>query len=119
MSALETTVRVNSEKQTLILAGEPLPRRGLTESNAQGFAYAATASPRPLTLVATPIDEPLLIAQGGFKDVSPPLSTLPLNLVPPHRFADRGGASNAATAYARTQQLAAGSSRTGIIDTYA
>jgi hypothetical protein len=102
MCALETTVRVNSENQTLILAGEPVPRRSLTESNPRGFAYTATASRRPLTIVATPIDDPLLI-----------------DLVPSHGFADRGSASNAATAYARTQQLTAGNSRTAIIDTYA
>jgi len=83
MSALEPCVRVNSEKQTLILAGEVVPRR-------------------PLTIVATPIDEPLLI-----------------DLAPSYGFADRGIASNAATAYARTQQLTAGNSRTAIIDTYA
>ena len=102
MSALETTVRVNSENQTLILAGEPVPRRSLTESNPRGFAYAATASARPLTVVATPIDDPMLI-----------------DLVPSYGFADRGSAYNAADAYARTQQLAVGSSRTAIIDTYA
>jgi hypothetical protein len=95
-------VRVNSENQTLILAGEPVPRRSLTESSPRGFAYTATASPRPLTLVATPIDEPMLI-----------------ELVPSHGFADRGSAYNAADAYARTQQLSVGSSRPAIIDTYA
>jgi hypothetical protein len=102
MSALGTTVRVNSENQTLILAGEPVPRRSLTESNPRGFAYIAAASARPLTVVATPVDDPMLI-----------------DLVPSHRLADRGSAYNAADAYARTQQLAVGNSRTAIIDTYA
>jgi len=119
MSALETTLRVNSEKQTLILAGEPIPRRSVTESNPRGFAYAATASPRPLALVATPIDDPRLIAQAGFEDVGAGLGALPQNLFPSHRFADRGNAYDAADAYARTQQLALGSSRAAIIDTYA
>jgi hypothetical protein len=118
MSALGTTVRVNSENQTLILAGEPVPRRSLTESNPQGFAYPA-ASPRPLTVVATPVDEPMLIAQSGFEDVSRALSAMTQSLVPSHGFADRGSAYNAATAYARTQQLSVGTARTAIIDTYA
>jgi hypothetical protein len=100
MSALETTVRVGSEKQTLILAGEPVPRR-------------------PLTLVATPVANPMLIVQGGFPEVSPDFTALPQSLVPSYRFADRGSTYNAASAYARTQQLSVGSARTAIIDTYA
>jgi hypothetical protein len=90
MSALETTVRVNSEKQTLILAGEPVPRR-------------------PLTIVATPISDPLLIVQGGSEEPRPELTVLPRSLV--------GSAYSAANAYARTQEL--NSARTAIIDTYA
>jgi hypothetical protein len=100
MSALETTVRVNSEKQTLILAGEPVPRR-------------------PLTLVATPIANPMLIVQGGFQEVSPEFTPSPQSLLPSHRFAERGSTYIAANAYARTQQLSVGSARTAIIDTYA
>jgi len=101
MSALETTVRVNSEKQTLILAGEPIPRQSLTEPTARSFAFGAAAS-RPLTLVATPVDDPILI-----------------DLAPSTRFAQRGSTYSAADAYTRTQQLTAGSSRAAIIDTYA
>ena len=109
MSALETTVRVNSEKQTLILAGEPVPQR---------FAY--TASPRrPLTVVATPVDDPMLIVQGGFEDLSPESAALPRNLVRSDPTADRGSAYSAANAYARTQQLSVGSALRSIIDTYA
>jgi hypothetical protein len=119
MSALETTVRVNSENQTLILAGEPVPWRNLTESNPRGFAYTATESPRPLTLVATPVDEPILIAQSGFEDISRASSAMSQNLVPSRGPAARGSAYNAADAYARTQQLVVGSSRTAVIDTYA
>jgi hypothetical protein len=48
MSALEPTVRVNSEKQTLILAGEPVPRR-------------------PLTIVATPVDDPFLLVRRRYR----------------------------------------------------
>ena len=111
MSALETTVRVNSEKQTLILAGEPETRR---------FAYNVTSSQRPLTLVATPADDPMLIAQSRLEDLGgASVTAVPRNLVPSASFADRGGAYNAANAYARTQQLFADNTRSAIIDTYA
>lgn len=106
MSALETTVRVTSEKQTLILAGEPVPQR---------FSYNATPQ-RPLTVVATPVDEPLLIAQPGFED--PEVMGSPGFLVPSAGPLDRG-ASGAIASYARTQQLSAGNPRRAIIDTYA
>jgi hypothetical protein len=99
MSALETIVRVNSENQTLILAGEPVLRR-------------------PLTLVATPVTNPMLIAQGGFQDVSAEF-TATQSLVPSSGFADRGSAYGAVNAYARTQQLSGGGARSAIIDTYA
>jgi hypothetical protein len=99
MSALETTLRVNSENQTLILAGEPVPRR-------------------PLTLVATPVASPMLIVQSGFQELSMELSASPQSLVP-SGFADRGSAYNAVSAYTRTQQLSVGSARSAIIDTYA
>jgi hypothetical protein len=99
MSALETTVRVNSENQTLILAGEAVPRR-------------------PLTIIATPVDDPKLIIQGDFEDVSLDLPALSRNLVASYRV-ERGSAFNAANAYARTQGLSASSAHTAIIDTYA
>ena len=110
MSALETTVRVNSEKQTLILAGEPEPRR---------FAYDTTSTQRPLNVVATPVDDPALIAPRGLEGISPYGAATPRNLVPSVSLADRGGAYSAANAYARTQQLFADSSRSMLIDTYA
>ena len=99
MSALETTVRVNSERQTLILAGEPVPQR-------------------PLTLVATPVGDPKLIVQSVFQEVGSEF-TLPQSFVPSHRFAEGGSTSNSVSAYARTQQLSVGRARTAIIDTYA
>jgi hypothetical protein len=100
MSALETIVRVNPDRQTLILAGEAVPRR-------------------PLTIVATPVDNPLLITQGGADEPGPEVTVMPRTYVASQRFADRGNAYSAANAYARTQQLSAGSARTAIIDTYA
>ncbi len=109
-------MRVNSEKQTLILAGEPVPQR---------FAYNASPPGRPLTLVATPVDDPMLIVQDGFQEAglgslaSSGLSALPRNLVSSDIFADRGSANSAANAYARTQRLSSDSARSAIIDTYA
>jgi hypothetical protein len=100
MSALETTLRVNSENQTLILAGEPVPRR-------------------PLTLVATPVASPMLIVQSDFQELSMELSASPQSLVPSGFAADRGSAYSAVSAYIRTQQLSVGSARSAIIDTYA
>jgi hypothetical protein len=98
MSALETTVRVNSEKQTLILAGEPVPRR-------------------PLTLVATPLGSPMLLVQSGFQELGTELTAAPQS--PALRLAARGSANNGANSYARTQQLTSGGARPAIIDTYA
>jgi hypothetical protein len=95
MSALETTVRVNSEKQTLILAGEPVPLRSTAQLAARGTASLQ----RPLTIVAMPVDEPMLIIDS---------TALPENF---------GGAINAANAYACTQGLSR--ARNAIIDTYA
>ena len=93
-------MRVNSEKQTLILAGEPVPRR-------------------PLTIVATPVEDPLLIVQGGSEDLSSELTVFPRNSVPSSRFIDRGTVYSPANAYARTQELSMSSTRAAIIDTYA
>jgi hypothetical protein len=52
MSALETAVRVNSEKQTLILAGESVPRQSALESLAGGRVLAYPDSRRPFTIVS-------------------------------------------------------------------
>jgi hypothetical protein len=84
---------VSSEKQTLILAGEPLPQRG----------------PRPLTLVATPVDSPMLLS----RDFEPTVNASTLLRPKP------GGSSNAASAYARTQALSGIHRRTAAIDLYA
>ena len=100
MSALETTVRVNSERQTLILAGEPVPRR-------------------PITIVATPVDDTRLIAQGDSEEFSAEIISAPRSFAPSQRFADRASSYGGAEAYARTQQLTVSNARNAIIDTYA
>jgi hypothetical protein len=94
-------VRVSSEKQTLILAGEAVPQRPLL---------------RPLTIVATPADVTLLLAQGD--EVSGSSDGTSLKPAPAFSF-HRNISYGAAGAYARTQALAGGNSRTAIIDTYA
>ena len=103
MSALENAVRVNSERQTLILAGEPAPQRGMVPS-ARRFAYIDAL--RPMTVIATPVDDPLLLE----------LTSPSRDLISP---VERGRSYSAADAYARTQELAGGSARSAIIDTYA
>lgn len=102
-------MRVNAEKQTLILAGEPVPQR-----------FACTTPPQPpLTFVATPVEEPMLIAPRSQPDVSFAISPLPRGLVPQASVADRCNAYCAANAYARTQGLLSAGGRSAIIDTYA
>jgi hypothetical protein len=103
MSALENAVRVNSERQTLILAGEPAPQRTVV-SSARSLAYIDAQ--RPLTVIATPVDDPLLLE----------LTSPSRDLISP---VERGRSYSAADAYARTQELAGGSARSAIIDTYA
>jgi hypothetical protein len=85
---------VNSDNQTLILAGEAIPRRDLASLSA-----AAVESTSPLkTLTAYAYQHSLLS--------SSPLSS-------------RGSSFNAANEYARTQDLSSHGMRTAIIDTYA
>lgn len=86
-------MRVSSEKQTLILAGEPMPQRGQ----------------RPLTLVATPVDSPMLLSRD-FEPTDRGLTAAAPRL---------GNSPNAASAYARTQALSGAHRRTAAIDLYA
>ncbi len=117
MSALENIVRVNSEKQTLILAGERAPRPGVTDSLAVGSGLAYADSRRRVTLVATPVTEPMLLVQGH--EFISGLAPFTSNLVASLKYADRGSSYGGAYAYARTQQLSGAGARTAIIDTYA
>jgi hypothetical protein len=99
MSALETTVRVTPEKQTLILAGESLPRRSL-----------ANSSDRPLTIVATPADQTMLLMQDrGESPGSELISISRAFAFPP----------SPAGAYLRTQALSSLGDPAHLVDTYA
>jgi predicted acylesterase/phospholipase RssA len=97
MSALETTVRVSPEKQTLILAGEAAPRRDLADPR------------RPLTVVATPVEETRLLVHGTDRPVSSALVTLRSAITASHSAAD---------AYVRTSALSL-RARSSLIDIYA
>jgi hypothetical protein len=113
-------VRVNSNKQTLILAGEPIPQRGAARSE----------EPR-LTIVATRADETLLLAQGDFSPkpfaVESNSSLMTVAMAKGqymlarsgYRPSTRGASFSAANEYARTQDLPGNGSRTALIDTYA
>jgi hypothetical protein len=93
---------VSSEKQTLILAGESVPQRD-------------PANRRPITIIATPVDDPKLLVQGDRE----PAGSQPQNLAVSNRLMGRGNSYGAASAYARTQDLSEGGGRRIIIDAYA
>jgi hypothetical protein len=118
---------VNSDNQTLILAGEAIPRRDLASlsANAHGLNHGGP----PLTIVATPADETKLLARGDFAGNfgAATGSTSPLktptayqhSLLRSSPLSSRGSSFNAANEYARTQDLSNHGMRSAIIDTYA
>lgn len=134
-------MRVNSDKQTLILAGEPLPRRGVAESSAEPAATASRL--QRITIIATRADDTTLLVQGEYENrreseaewlpqsqiavaaPSEPLR-LPATRAPsmltstPYRIASSSAqrASRGASEYARTQELGA-EAVLPLIDTYA
>ena len=112
-------MRVNSDKQTLILAGEAIPRRGVARS-AAGESVLSDVGPR-LTIVATRADDTMLLAQGESSSPSMTLSTGGHNKLGRfgHVSSVRGFSSNAANEYARTQDSWGNGARSTIIDTYA
>jgi len=108
-------VRVNSDKQTLILAGEAIPRRDAVSS-----AASDPGGPR-LTIVATRADNTMLLAQGDSGSPSMTLLTASQNQLDRSTYlsSSRGFSFNAANEYARTQDFWGGGTRSTIIDTYA
>jgi len=114
-------VRVNSDKQTLILAGEAIPRRD-----------AVPEMGPHLTVVATRADNTMLLAHGDFArkastaavDSTSAVMTLSTGSQnTPGRSgylsSARGSAFHAANEYARTQDFWGDGTRSTIIDTYA
>jgi hypothetical protein len=100
MSALEKTVRVLPESQTLILAGEAVPQRN----------PPSMMSRRPLTIVATPADETPLLMQETHESTGSAVIS---------RSHDLASASSPADAYVRTQALSSRRTRTPLVDLYA
>ena len=107
------TVRVNSDKQTLILAGEAIPRRDAARSTASDFGLSEMG-PR-LTMVATRADNTMLLAQGD--SASPSEASVALSTGGESKL--HRSAFNAANEYARTQDFWGTGIRSPTIDTYA
>jgi hypothetical protein len=112
-------VRVNSDKQTLILAGEAVPRRDAVGSAAGGLGLP-DLGPR-LTIVATRADSTMLLAHGDSTSPSMTLSSGGQNKLERsgYQSSTRGFSFNAANEYARTQDFWGNGIRSTIIDTYA
>jgi len=110
---------VNSDNQTLILAGEAVPQRVAGGSSVG--APGGLAGGRRLTIIATPVDDPRLLTQANFAGgASSESATTPYQTTPPRSSGlSRGGSFNGAHAYARTQDLWGNTPKTSIIDTYA
>jgi hypothetical protein len=112
-------VRVNSDKQTLILAGEAIPLRDAAASAANELGRP-DLGPR-LTIVATRADSTMLLAHGDSTSPSMTLLTGGQNQLDGsgYRSSIRGFSFNAANEYARTQDFWGNGTRSTIIDTYA
>jgi hypothetical protein len=122
-------VRVNSDKQTLILAGEAIPRRDAASSSASDLGLPDTG-PR-LTIVATRADNTLLLAhraltpKASTADDASTSAVMTLSTVGQNKLERsgylpaRGSSFHAANEYARTQDFWGHGARSTIIDTYA
>jgi hypothetical protein len=112
-------VRVNSDKQTLILAGEAIPRRDPMGSAAAGLG-PPDLGPR-LTIVATRADSTMLLGHGDSTSPSMTLLAGGQNKLDRSGYLSsaRGFSRNAANEYARTQDFWGNGIRSTIIDTYA
>jgi hypothetical protein len=121
---------VNSDKQTLILAGEAIPRRDVASSSASDLGLS-DGEPR-LTIVATRADNTMLLAHGDFTRKASAaaedsvsavmtLSTGGQNKLERSGYPSsaRGSSFHAANEYARTQDFGGHGTRSTLIDTYA
>jgi hypothetical protein len=123
-------VRVNSDKQTLILAGEAIPRRHAASSSASDLGLSDVGS--RLTMVATRADNTMLLAHGDFAGkasvaADDSASAVMTRSTGGENKLERAGYSpsarsssfHAANEYARTQDFWGPGTRSTIIDTYA
>jgi hypothetical protein len=120
---------VNSDKQTLILAGEAIPRRDAARSSASDLGLS-DLEPR-LTIVATRADNTLSrygalarkasTAADDSTSAVMTLSTSGQNKLERSGYLSsaRGPSFHAANEYARTQDFGGHGTRSTIIDTYA
>ena len=117
-------MRVTSEKQTLILAGESVPPRAdagaplkrVTMLLVQGeYGAAPTITVEALPVEALPSNLLAPLEEGSSDLAAAHGSAAGLPAAP----ADYRGLSPGAAQYARTQNLSAGRARRPIIDTYA
>jgi hypothetical protein len=122
-------VRINSDKQTLILAGEAIPRRDAASSSVSDFGLS-DLGPR-LTIVATRADNTMLLAHGELARKASTAADDSTSAVMTHSGGQsklersaylssaRGSSFHAANEYARTQDFEGQGTRSTIIDTYA
>lgn len=114
-------MRVTSDRQTLILAGETPPPRSVAERDRSSVdtvgsdpdTESSGASQR-ITIISARVDA--IVTQGLYTNSPASLPALPPKLHQAYVVSNRGSSSNAANAYARTRDL---SDRTHLIDTYA
>jgi hypothetical protein len=124
-------VRVTSDRQTLILAGETPPRRGLASSSSDDLELRITSGSQRLTIISARVDASAIsqsdYAPDSFDSDSGIVNTqlTAVNMQPAamttkgqitYGSSSRGSANYAVSAYARTQDLPG---RLPIIDTYA
>jgi hypothetical protein len=137
-------VRVTPDRQTLILAGEMPPRRGVAGTSFDDFESQGRASSQSVTIISARVDASMIVTQRNYTPNSsviaydslavagsevrselaavsatpalsgPPAPTSRAQLA--YASPTRGPSYNGASAYARTRDL---SDRLPIIDTYA
>jgi hypothetical protein len=127
-------VRVTPDRQTLILAGETPPRRGVAGPSFDDFESQSGASSQSVTIISARVNASMIVTQRtytpnssvvAYDPVAAAVSATPALSGPPaataraqlaYASSTRGPSYNGASAYARTRDL---SDRLPIIDTYA
>lgn len=137
-------MRIHPDRQTLILAGEPLPKRNATAAGSTSVSARNSANSQRVTYISARFDAVVTDAEVTDAEYTPsahvpdtnivayeasdvsneaalPATTPKTSFMTSHAYSsyassNRGGAFGGANAYARTQDL---SERHPIIDTYA